>query len=593
MRFMKKTHYTIEELRKIVRLEDLGTDIWEPAEYGEVTCGGTYDMTLEDLQTAIGTIIEKKLPLADVMNWYICLTSDLSEGIGPRDVICFEYEDEVPWYEFPEDERGALAAAWSLLFELDYEIDLMDNEGTGDRIECAQKAAAYISCYFKNQKLPRELWVYPDYMKEGFISSLDSDEAIAAATKEEQRRFVAWVDELAAKDNTRALHTRCYGKYSGNAVYQQDFTSARDDAEKLFELTKNPQYANTLGYIYYYGRCTHGEPEYDKALTYFTFGAANGLYESIYKLSDMYKNGYGVVKSPETAFNLVSMLYHELSVRFEEQRGEDNFADVALRIGSMILHGTGTHQNVYSGIAVLLEAEYAIRKRMKEHDYYGDTVVAANIRRGLTEAKEMLPPEKNTGRYKDYSFWTVKRLLKDDYKIHWEARPLKNGSWTVAFSRIAKRNEETPKKQFLVIPAIYYCTFTDVVKGHVTPISGEMPAEGKADYLDIIEENDQAVTVLYYDDELVLKLKGNVFDWRIPKPKKASGRTVRLVGITFTPSGRQYDYLCDIEDIKVGDRVIVNGYDGETEVIVKNISDVPEEELALPLEKYKKIERKL
>ncbi len=590
---MKKTHYTIEELRKIVRLEDLGTDIWEPAGDGKVTCDGVYNMTLEDLQAAVGMIIEKKLSLADVLNWYMCLTSNLSDGIGPQEVMNFEYEDEVPWYEFPEDELGALADVWSLLFELDYEIDMMEKEGTGDQIESVRKAAEYISCYVKNQGLPKEQWVYPDYMKEGFISDLDSDEAIAAATQEEQKRFVAWVDELAAKGNTRALHARCYGKYTGNAVYQQDFMSARDDAEKLFELTENPQYANTLGYIYYYGRCTHGEPEYDKALTCFTFGAANGLYESIYKLSDMYKNGYGVVKSPETAYNLVSMLYNELSAKFEEQFEEDQFADVALRIGSMILHGTGTHQSVHNGVIALLEAEYAIRKRMKEHDYYGDNVVAANIHRSLAEAKEMLPPEKNTGRHADYFFWSVKRLLKNDYKIHWKAKPLKNGRWSVSFSRIAKRSEEKPRKLFLVIPEIYFCAFTDTVKGHVTPITGEMPSEGKADYLDIIEENDEAVTVLYFDDEPVLKLKGNVFEWHIPKPKKASGKTVRLVGITFTPGGRQYDYLCDSEDIRVGDRVIVNGYDGETEVIVQNISDVPEEELALPLERYKKIERKL
>ncbi|MEE0954202.1 MAG: hypothetical protein U0L49_00130 [Eubacterium sp.] len=590
---MNKTHYTREELRKIVRLEDLGTDIWEPAEYDQVTCDGIYNITLEDLRTAINKIVEKKLPLNDVMNWCMCLDSNLSAWIGPLEVTGFEYEDEIPWYEFPEDELGAIAAVWNLLFNLDFEIDMMENQGTGDQIDCIRKAQEYISCFIGNQGLPKEKWVYPEYMKEDFISAFDSDEALAAATKEEQKRFVLWVDELALKNNERALHARCYGKYTGNAVYKQDFIAARDDAERLFELTRNPQYANTLGYIYYYGRCTHGEPEYDKALTFFTYGAANGLNESIYKLSDMYKNGYGVVESPETAYRLVSMLYDELSARFEKQQGENQFADVALRIGSMRLHGTGTQQNVRGGIGVLLAAEYAIQKRMKEHDFYGDNVVAANIRRCLAEAKELLPPKKNTGRYKDESFWSVKRLLKDDYKIRWKARQLKNGDWSVTFRRIAKRNEAEPRKLFFVISNLYFCTFTDTVKGHVKPLAGEMPAEGKADFLDTVYENDEPVTVFYYDDKPVLKLKGNDFDWRIPKPKKASGRTVRLVGITFTPGGRQYDYLCDIEDIKIGDRVIVNGYEGETEVIVQNISEVPEEELALPQEKYKKIIRKI
>ena len=115
---------------------------------------------------------------------------------------------------------------------------------------------------------------------------------------------------------------------------------------------------------------------------------------------------------------------------------------------------------------------------------------------------------------------------------------------------------------------------------------------GKADYLDIEYENDEEVAVFYYDNEPVLKLKCENFEWRIPKPKKYSGRTVRLASVTFTENGRRYDYICDIEDVKASDNVIVIGYDGETEVVVHDIYDIPEEELALPLDKYKKVERK-
>ncbi len=50
----KKTHYTIEELRKVVHLEGLGTDIWDPAGYDNVTFDGIYSMTLQDLQAALG-----------------------------------------------------------------------------------------------------------------------------------------------------------------------------------------------------------------------------------------------------------------------------------------------------------------------------------------------------------------------------------------------------------------------------------------------------------------------------------------------------------------------------------------------------------
>ena len=80
--------------------------------------------------------------------------------------------------------------------------------------------------------------------------------------------------------------------------------------------------------------------------------------------------------------------------------------------------------------------------------------------------------------------------------------------------------------------------------------------------------------------------------WKIRRPRQAGGRTVRLAGVTFTPGGRQYDYLCESEDVHSGDRVIVEGRDGETEVTVRNVTDVPEEDLALPVEQYKKVLRK-
>jgi hypothetical protein len=591
---MKKKEYSVEDLRKIVRLEDLGSAIWEPADPDQVTCQGTYDMTLDDLQTALAAIIRQKLPLADVRNWYVCLDHSLFEWIGPEDIIggWYKYVDQVPWYEFPDQELDALAMAWSLLEYLDWDIDRMEEGQTGDQIERVQQAAQYIACFLHNQGLDRDQWVYPDFMKEGFIDDLADDGALAAATQEEQDRFVAWVDELAAKDNKRALHARCYGRYTGNAVYQQDFASARDDAEKLFALTKDPGYANTLGYIYYYGRCTQGQPAYDKALTCFTYGAANGLYESIYKLADMYRNGYGVVQSPETAFRLVAMVYNDLSARFEAQCDGEKYADAALRLGSMLLHGVGVQQNVYAGISTLLAADYAIRRRMQDHDYYGDATVAANIRQCLAEARDMLPPEKNIGRFADPGFLTVSRLLKDDYRIFWNARQLKKGDWSVVFQRIPKRNQDQPGKVFLTIPEQYFCTFTDKVRGHVMPVSGTMPLSGRADFVETDFEDGKPVTVFYYDDEPVLKLEGHIFDWRFPKPQKASGKTVRLVGISFQPEGKVYDYLCDLDDIALGDRVIVDDYDGPTEVLVRAVTDVPEEDLALPLDRYKKIVRK-
>ena len=162
----------------------------------------------------------------------------------------------------------------------------------------------------------------------------------------------------------------------------------------------------------------------------------------------------------------------------------------------------------------------------------------------------------------------------------------------MTFHRVPGRREHKPKKSFFVIPSIYYCDFTDTIKGRLTPVDGEMPAFGIADDFEIGYERGEMKTIFFFDGKPVFRVKGDTFDWRFPKPKKRSGKVVKLVGITFTPGGRQYDYLCDISDINVGDTVIVNGYNGETKVTVQNISIVAVEDLILPLEKYKKITKK-
>ena len=63
--------------------------------------------------------------------------------------------------------------------------------------------------------------------------------------------------------------------------------------------------------------------------------------------------------------------------------------------------------------------------------------------------------------------------------------------------------------------------------------------------------------------------------------------------MAFKPGGRTYDYLCDINGVNVGDKVIVMGYDGETEVEVTSVCTKYESELGLPKNRYKKILRKV
>ncbi len=60
-------------------------------------------------------------------------------------------------------------------------------------------------------------------------------------------------------------------------------------------------------------------------------------------------------------------------------------------------------------------------------------------------------------------------------------------------------------------------------------------------------------------------------------------RIYTVCGVSQTPND---------ESIVKGDKVVVMGYDGETEVYVVDVMDKYESELALPIDRYKKIVRK-
>ncbi len=65
-----------------------------------------------------------------------------------------------------------------------------------------------------------------------------------------------------------------------------------------------------------------------------------------------------------------------------------------------------------------------------------------------------------------------------------------------------------------------------------------------------------------------------------------------IVTVVFSNEGRKYDYICDLEGISTGDRVVVNVNDVEKTVRVMGVNIVKKSELKLPLEKYKHIIRK-
>ena len=207
------------------------------------------------------------------------------------------------------------------------------------------------------------------------------------------KNFKDYVEEGIQADWPEALHAKGYGCYGGNEIYECDWDESLRCIKRLAELTDDPYCYNTMGYIYYYGRCNGGQPEYDKAFKCFSVGHASGIFESSYKLADMFEKGYGTYKSERAAFNMIDSIYNENLHNINGEHYECKYADVALRAGGMFERGCGVEQDLETAYGLYLRADFAIKKRIETVDYYGDHKVQKNISEALERVRGQLPDD--------------------------------------------------------------------------------------------------------------------------------------------------------------------------------------------------------
>lgn len=209
----------------------------------------------------------------------------------------------------------------------------------------------------------------------------------------EIEKFRAYVEEGVQNDWVEALDAKAYGCYGGNKIFECDWNASLECLLKLVDLAGDPFYYNTIGYIYYYGRCNNGEPEYDKAFQYFAVGAAHGVFESMYKVADMFIAGKGCLKNPAAGAKIILSLYSDNRDIFCGGGYDGKFADVALRVGGLFENGIGVDKDIESAYNFYLEAKLAIDMRMSEHDYYGDKKVSRNIEDAIARVRKNLPED--------------------------------------------------------------------------------------------------------------------------------------------------------------------------------------------------------
>ncbi len=471
-------------------------------------------------------------------------------------------------------------------------IDRIDNciyDGENDYSEMIEELVNIQ----KLLRLPVPERQYDDGIKEYYIKSFDKGSMLERATNDELKLFVQYVEELCVKDNEAALYAKAYGCYGGNRAFLCDWVTSRECLLKLMEQDENPFLANTLGYIYYYGRCTNGEPEYEKAFKYFSIGAAGYVYESRYKLADMFRNGYGVPKNNKIASSMIWELYDENIKYMYKGQFDCKFADIALRAGNLFRDGIDCDAEPDAAYFYYLQAEFAIKMRMLEDDHYGDVKVADGIGSAI---EEILPQTSYVKPKRTVNHYNLGCIISHRHKKHrlleMKIKKLKNGEYSLCFRMVPKDGEKYPLKFFVTSPEAHFCGMLDTITAKTVNCT-KIKINGR------ILKNDSATVVfdsIDFDDlclygKKVAEIVCNSYKVKYPSREKTV--SAHFAAVVFSTGSHSYDYICNIPDVKVGDKVIVNTSQGETKVEVVRVFDKNSTETALPIEKYKEIIRKV
>lgn len=453
---------SVDFLKKLLRYELTCTDYTKNViPDGNWDYEESYEYTLDDMIALLHHIQEEKPTIRELTAW--------------AELIFFEFEDLYYCAGDPEYDEDHLIlglsqpendAAMALsIFSAFYSLLFNDTDGSEPgKIDISQ-ILADIENYRQHRPLKQHLWTIVNK-----LSTLDNAEDAKRKTlsMEEKSELRDIILELTELDYAVAISTLGYAYYGGNDLFPCDWDKSRDCFLKLMEMDTvsgldKCQYANTLGYIFYYGRCNNGVPEYEKAHQYFSLGAAGGLYESMYKLSDMYAHGYGVAKNTYAAATLVNMVYTENLRLIKEGHFDCQFADAALRMGNLCRDGI-LHEDEYYFYTL---ADFAIRKRLA-YDRYGDSHVFSGIQKELARIREGQPVEKTSTVTGNYPPVIYKELFYE-HSCLVTLSPVKKGIKITA-KRLPKPGRDDVELVFDCYPEYGYCNLIEKVS---MTVSGE------------------------------------------------------------------------------------------------------------------------
>ena len=589
LRLMPAYRITPEIAKKLLRYELTYADYAEAVvPPGNWVYGQVYSYTLADMETLLKNLQKKKPGDAELADWARLATEELS-----GQVLISDGKAE---FSFGSDyldmmQPGNDTAMAEFLFE---EISgfLPENYAPNGHPDAdIKQMLADIKNYRAKKLVHRALWSYGKKVK---ALECACGSYLRTAAEDELADLRIIVTGLSEDGNRQALEVLAYACYGGNRLFACDWVRSRDCLLRLSEREDVPDkdkafYANTLGYIYYYGRCSGGVPEYDKAFSCFSLGADCGIYESMYKLSDMYLHGYGTAKNLYAAQIQLRMVFEKSYDSIRSSEFDCEFADVALRLGNLCRDGIIEDE---SAEAYYQMADFAIKKRAK-FNRYGDSKVACAIAGELARIREGQPVKKRTT-LRDFDAVDIVSRLFDNYTCEVTIKPVKQGI-SFKVKRMPHPHCDEAEGEFDLLPEYGYC---DVVSSVTfTAVGAELPNLKNpvtfiADSFSVAEVEGKKYCLFLHHKEPVFAVEAKEFTRKLPAARRRHEKH-GFVSVVFENGGKSYDYLCDFYGIEVGDRVAVETNDGEAEAAVVRVFEADICDMPLDPARYKKVLRKV
>lgn len=582
-----------EGLKELCRFEKTPDELRNHLKWAKLQTEAHYQMGLCDLEAALSSILAHGGEESeDAREWYFLTFGDLSDSLGVWDY--FEHLAE-PDPEEPEPIMG-VPSAWSLFMDI---YDELEDRYEAEHADAAsfEEMLGWISAYRADRTKPLAERTFTEKQKQEFLSLWDMDQVELTGTPEIRELYVKIVNELAAKDDPAALAQKAYASYGeGKAGFPQDWKASRECLLRLEEIAPSATFANTLGYLAYYGRCTDGVPDYDEAFRWFTIGAAGGVYESRYKLADLFRDGKGCPKDPEIAHRMIMELFQDNLGHFCSGEARSKFADIALRAGNLERDGVGCTPTREETYAYYLMAKAAIRMRRLAQDCYGDSTVEEHIDEGM---KAVLPGSAVEEKLDRIEFdeaslpALVRYALRDGRRValDYAWKDKEKGKLSLTLRIQDRPDAQYPSKMLVLLPEAHFCGFVERLsfKGKVRP--KDAPGlRGRSGTIVFDEMGCRApwfTTLLLYGEEKAALNGTFVLD-----AQELPGKKRRYAAVSFNDPDRTWNYLAGDLELAPGDTVLVP-WSGQTcEGTIVRLAARRDSEMPLFQGDYRKILKK-